>query len=590
MSPAGVRSFFAELSRRKVLKASTVYLVAAFAVMEVTSNFFPALHLAEADQTLVAALLILGFPVAVALAWALEITPSGIRWQTRAGPAPTSAAEAGAGQATTPRAPVALLAPHPDRIWSIAVLPFADLSPAKDQGFFVEGVTEEIRHALTRIEGLSVVARSSSLAFRDTALDVRQIGGQLGVSAVLEGSLRKWKDRMVVTTQLVSVVDGFELWSQTYDTNSDDVLIVQGQIADALVQALGPRMLPAGPIIRGHTADPAAHQAFLKGRHLYEQPSRADLERAIDFFRQATELDSGYAGAHVGAADAYINLARFGFAPAAVAMPEARAAALRALSIDPELAAAHKSLGVVLHRFDWNSGGAEAAFRNAVALNSGYAGARYALGEFLLVAGRFEEAAEVLVLAQDLDPVSTVGSSSLVSAYSLLGQYDRAIRQAEDALSLNPRSAVAHKAMGQLRHRLGHYDHALEMLQQAKLLDPADPEILAALAVTHAARGAPAEGARLRQELRRLADREWAVPYFEAAMAAANGETGSAYAALEKCCAARVFNLVRITTDASFDSVRGDARFQSILARFGSGGRPTPVAAAEDQRGEGELH
>jgi adenylate cyclase len=247
LGPAATASqaFLAELNRRKVTKVGIVYAIVAFALMEVTANFFPALHLPEWGETMVAILLILGLPMALGLAWAFEVTPEGIRLEL---PAPGTA-KAGAPVPTSPL-------PHPmqptprredERVWSVPVLPFADLSPALDQGFFVEGIAEEIRHALSRIDGLSVVARSSSLAFRDTSLDVREIGQRLGVSAVLEGNLRKWNDRVVVNTRLVSVADGFEIWSGSYDGTCADVLGVRIGISTALSAAFG-TMGGVGPL------------------------------------------------------------------------------------------------------------------------------------------------------------------------------------------------------------------------------------------------------------------------------------------------------------------------------------------------------
>jgi adenylate cyclase len=564
------RAFLSELNRRKVVKVGIVYLVVAFVMMEVAGNFFPALHVPEWGETMVAVLLILGLPMALGLAWALEVTPTGIRLEL---PGPN----AGRPTPATPPPPP----PQPfrrredERVWSVAVLPFADMSPARDQEFFVDGVAEEIRHALARIDGLSVVARSSSVAFRDTSLDVREIGLRLGVSAVLEGSLRKWENRVVVNTRLVSVADGFEIWSGSYDGTCADVIAVQGEIANAVLAALGPRVPSNGPVIRGHTRDPDAHRAVLKGRQLIAREGHDDLVEATRHFRHAIHLDGGYAAAQVGLSDARSLMVSRGYIRPRDAMADAKAAAMRALEIEPRLSAAHKALGVVLHRFEWDPAAAESAFRTAVELNPGYAGARYWLGEFLLLSGRPGEAIEMLELAQDLDPVSTVGNEHLVMAYYLSGQYDRADRQAAEALELHPQHAPAHRLLGQLHLWRGRNDDALESLQRAHQMDPRDPETGSTLAMASFAAGRTDAFDDLSTRLGRTQERLWAMPYHHAALAAAVGDRDRAFAALDTCFDERVFDLVRIVIDPAFYRLRPDPTFQTLLARLG---QPTPTS------------
>jgi TolB-like protein/tetratricopeptide (TPR) repeat protein len=587
-----ITGFFAELYRRKVVKVGVVYLLVAFGAMEVAGNFFPALHLPDTAQTMLAAFLVLGLPVSVALAWAFEVTPSGIRLELDRRAALAGRQEVEPAADSCSLTPTLALGTEP--VWSIAVLPFADLSPGGDHGFFVEGVAEEIRHALSRVTGLSVVARCSSVAFRDAGLDVREIGRQLGVSAALEGSLRKWGDRVIITTQLVSVADGFEIWSDSYDGSMDDIFTVQSRIAGAILAAVAPRLHTSTPLIRGSTTNPAAHRAFLKGRHLCDSAARDDLERAVHYFREATASADDYAAAHVGLADACSNMARLGHARPRDIMPHARAAVLKAIAIDPALAAAHKSHGVILHRFVGDVAGAEAAFRQAIALNPGYAGARYALGEFLMLTGRLEEALEMLELAQDVDPVSTIGNAHLIMAYELAGQHERAALQAEDAFLLNPRSATACRELGLLRHRQGRLEEAADVLHQARLLEPDSPESIVALAVVHAASGEFDQALRLREELHALAERPWSRPYHDAAISAALGDRARAFAGLQACFDERLFDRARIHLDPLFAGLRADPVFVRLrgpdsdeppAALLAAGGRigGQPAAAVHER-------
>jgi adenylate cyclase len=570
------RAFLRELNRRKVVKVGIVYGLGAFLVMEVAGNFFPALHVPEWGETMVASLLILGLPMALGLAWALEVTPAGIRMEL---PGPGAARPAAA--TPPPPRPQSFRRREDERVWSVAVLPFADMSPARDQGFFVDGVAEEIRHALARIDDLSVVARSSSLAFRDTSLDVREIGLRLGVSAVLEGSLRKWENRVVVNTRLVSVADGFEIWSGSYDGTSADVIAVQGEIASAVLAALGPRVPSNGPVIRGHTRDPEAHRAVLKGRHLIAREGHDDLVEAARHFHHALHRDSGYAAAQVGLSDARSLMVSRGYIRPRDAMADAKAAAIRALEIEPRLSAAHKALGVVLHRFEWDPAAAETAFRTAVELNPGYAGARYWLGEFLLLSGRSGEAIEMLELAQDLDPISTVGNEHLVMAYYLSGQHDRADRQATEALELQPQHAPAHRLLGQLHLWRGRNDDALDSLQRARQMDPRDPETVSSLAMAFFAAGQTDAFNDLRTRLDRSQERPWAMPYHHAGLAAAVGDRDRAFAALDTCFDERVFDLVRIAIDPAFDRLRPEPAFQKLLERLRP---PAPASPAGSLR------
>jgi TolB-like protein/tetratricopeptide (TPR) repeat protein len=588
LSSTWLSDFFAELNRRKVVKVALVYVVISFGAMEVGGNFFPALRLPEYAQTLLAAFLILGLPIAIALAWVFEVTPSGIQLEVERA---VALSKQGGEPIAQPSATVLRLAPEP--VWSIAVLPFADLSPERNQGFFVEGVAEEIRHCLSRVEGLSIVARCSSLAFRDASIDVREIGRLLGVSSVLEGSLRKWENRFIITTQLISVADGFEIWSDRYDGAVEDIFNVQTRIAGAIIAAVAPRLRSTGPIIRGSTTDPQAHRAFLKGRHLCNSRNPDDLDRAIRYFGKAIEASGDYAAAHVGLADAYGIMARLGYARPIDVMPRARSAVLSALAIDPSLAAAHKSYAVILHRFDGDRAAAEVEFRLAVELNPGYASARYWLGEFLLLTGRVQEAIEMLELAQDVDPVSTVGSAHLVIAYTLAGQDERAARQAEDALALNPHSAAAHCDLGLLHHWQGRDREALDILEQAHLIEPQSPEIMVARAVVYAGTGRTAEASAIRDELHASGERRWSRQYHEAAISAALGDHERALAALADCYAERVFDCVRITIDPAFASLQADprlARLRTAHASLSRGSVPAGLTMPTKQPGRAFEH
>src|ERR1700693_4871519 len=276
---------------------------------------------------------------------------------------------------------------------SIAVLPFADLSPDRDQEDFCDGMTEEIIDALAKVNGFRVVARTSSFAFKGKQQDIREIGKKLNVATVLEGSVRKDGNRLRVTAQLNSVADGYHLWSETYERELKDVFTVQDEISRAIVGTLQLKLANSGRQPRPPSANVEAYDLYLQGRYHWSRWRSEGAERAIEYFQQAIQKDPNYAAAYSGLADSYAWLGFFGALPPNEAMPKARQAALKALALDDTLAVAHTSLGYVksLHEFDWP--GAEREFKRALQLHSGDSEAHFGYGiTYLAPVGRLDEA------------------------------------------------------------------------------------------------------------------------------------------------------------------------------------------------------
>jgi TolB-like protein/Tfp pilus assembly protein PilF len=333
---------------------------------------------------------------------------------------------------------------------SIAVLPFADLSPDRDQEYFCDGMTEEIIDALAKVEGFRVVARTSSFAFKGKQQDIREIGKKLNVGAVLEGSVRKDGNLLRVTAQLNSVADGYHLWSQTYERELKDVFAVQDEISKAIVNTLQLKLASPQP---KRAENVEAYDLYLQGRFHWSRWRTEGAERALQFFEQATQKDPRYAAAYAGIADSYAWLGFFGTLPPNEAMPKARAAAERAITLDDSLAEAHNSLGYVkaLYDFDWP--GAEHEFQRAIQLNPGLADAHFGYGiVFLSPQGRSVEALREMQLARDLDPLSPVINTYLGLAYFFNGQPDQGLAYDKKALDLDPNFVEARLdlAMNQL--------------------------------------------------------------------------------------------------------------------------------------------
>jgi TolB-like protein/class 3 adenylate cyclase/Tfp pilus assembly protein PilF len=320
---------------------------------------------------------------------------------------------------------------------AIAVLPFADMSPAGDQEYFADGMAEELINALTKVPGLRVVARTSAFAFKGKNEDIRTIGKQLNVGAVIEGSVRKAGERVRITAQLVRVADGFHIWSETYDRKLDDVFAIQDEIARATVAALEVRLASAEPLVKRPTGNLRAYELYLTGRRFWNQRTAEGVRKAIEYFEKALEADPNYALAYVGLADSYGVLCFYGHEACKEALSKYEPAVMQALRIDESLGEAHVSLGA-LRMHQWRWGEAETEFRRGLQLNPGYSTAHHWYWWFLITVDQAQEALPEVLEALELDPLSPIINRSVGEGYLYTGDYPRAIERFEKALELNP--------------------------------------------------------------------------------------------------------------------------------------------------------
>jgi TolB-like protein/Tfp pilus assembly protein PilF len=322
---------------------------------------------------------------------------------------------------------------------SIAVLPFADLSPDKDQEYFCDGMTEEIIDALSKIGGIRVVARTSSFAFKGKQQDIREIGKKLNVTAVLEGSVRKDGNRLRVTAQLNGVTDGYHLWSETYERELKDVFAVQDEISRAIVNTLQLKLANPSREANASPEKIQAYELYLQGRYHWRRWRTEGAEQAIHYFEAAIQKDPKYAAAYAGLAESYCWLGFFGALPPNEAMPRARQAAQKALALDDSLAEAHTALAYVktLYEFDWPT--AEREFKRAIQLNSGDADAHFGYGiTYLAPLGRTDESVKEMQIALGLDPLSPIEVTYLGLAYQFAGKRAEATAEYKKALELDP--------------------------------------------------------------------------------------------------------------------------------------------------------
>jgi TolB-like protein/DNA-binding SARP family transcriptional activator/Tfp pilus assembly protein PilF len=459
----------------------------------------------------------------------------------------------------------------PDPLPAIAVLPFVDLSPGRDQEYLGDGITEELINSLSRVEGLRVAARTSAFAFKGRAVDVRGIGEALGVETVLEGSVRRADDRLRITAQLVSARDGYQLWSEVYERDAEDILTIQEEIARAIVGNLRGRLVrhEVAVLAQRVTDDPEAYNLYLKGRYSWHRRTEEELHQAVGHFQQAVERAPEYALAWVGLADAWAVLGFYDYLPPREAFPRAAEAAHRALQIDGTLAEAHATLGyaALYHEWDWPA--AEAAFRRSIELSPRYSKAHQWYANLLTAMGRFDEAVSEMRLAQELDPLSLIANAALGWVFYHAREYGESLEQCRRTQELDPGFALAYLWSGLALGELGREEEALQDLGRALELSGGSAISLAALARAHALAGRPDEAMEL---LTRLEDPgAWAyVPSYEVArVRLALGRREEALQWLEQAYRERAHSMVFLRVDPHFQALKGDPRFEELARRVG---------------------
>ncbi len=454
-----------------------------------------------------------------------------------------------------------------DTLASIAVLPFTDLSPGRDQEYFCDGITDELINSLGKVESLRVVSRTSVFQFKGGAMDVRKIGRQLNVSAVLEGSVRRAGSRVRITAQLIKVADAYQLWSGAYDREMNDVFTLQEDISRAILRALRVRL--PGRLLEGRPGNLDAYNLYLKGRYHWNKRTDVTLGKSIDYFVQAIAADPSWAVSHAALADSYAMVASYGLAPPKEAMLKAKAAAAKALEIDPSLAQAHATLGFIRSFCDWDWPGAEREYQRAIELNPGYATAHQWYSGCLRAMGRLEKAMAEIRRAQDLDPLSVAIGRDLGRVYHASRQYDRAVEQYRSVLELDPNfpSVYLHLAMAYAAK--GMHKEALAALRKARTLPGGNPVITGALGYCYGLSGNRAEAAKLLAELSAVSRQRYVSPISRALIYIGLGDRDQAFRWLDHACDARDPWLAWLNADPVFDSLRSDARYPLLLKRVG---------------------
>jgi TolB-like protein/class 3 adenylate cyclase len=450
---------------------------------------------------------------------------------------------------------------------SIAVLPFADMSPTRDQEYFGDGMTEEIINALTRVEGLEVVSRTSVFAYKGKNLDVREIGRQLGVGTVLEGSIRVAGDQLRVTAQLIDVDNGFHLWSESFDRDMSDVFAIQEEIASSIVAAIGPELASTGAaMVQQGTDDSKAYQLYLQGRYLWNKRTREGLTRAIELFEAAIHADTTYALAYTGLADAYQHLSARGFTSMAETIEQQKSATRKALELDPGLSAAHSSLARLLFDIDWDWEAAGREFEKAVELDPRNADARHAYSHYLTAMGRTRESLEQSQRALEISPYDITLNTHLGWHYLFARDYDRAAEELARTGEMDPNNGTNHAFLARAYQFQGKDAEALAECDKARAIAREDAFAMSFVGFVYAQLGREGEARELARDLERQGDQTY---YAIAITYAGLRDRDRAFAWLERAIAARSPGIIYLNVDPRLDELRADPRLAPLVTRVG---------------------
>jgi len=589
------KSFFGELKRRNVYKVAVAYAVVGWLLVQVATQVFPFFEIPNWAVRLVVLLLILGFPVALILSWAFEITPEGIKRESEVVPGQLIARQTGrrivgltivvaiiaagllAFQFLRSKSPVATVSPTtapsaaaeiPPK--SIAVMPFENLSENKANAYFADGIQEEILTRLAKIADLKVISRSSTQRFRSAPEDLRQIAQQLGVANILEGSVQKTADQVRVNVQLISAATDTHLWADTYDRKLTDIFAVESEIAKTIADILQAKLTGSEQhvIAARPTASTEAHQLYLKGRFFWNKRTGNDLKKSIDYFQQAIAADPNYALAYAGIADAYVLLPGYSAGTPRDCYPKAKAAAKKALELDETLAEAHTTLAMAIWLYDFDSSQATREFQRAIELNPNYATAHHWFSLGLASLGRFDDAIAEGKRAVELDPLSLVINADLGADYYLARRYDEAIAQQRKTLEMDPGFYYAHFILGEALAAKGAFEQAIEEYRKAHALDD-DPWVLGLLGHAYASSGNKTEALKILDQLKELSTQRYVSAYSFTILYLGLGEKQEALRWLEQSYQDRAgSDIAWIRVYSLLDPLRGDPRFEALAEKI----------------------
>jgi TolB-like protein/cytochrome c-type biogenesis protein CcmH/NrfG len=586
-------SFIKELRKRNIPRVAVAYLLTSWLVIQIADTIFPNIGLTAVSVKMVTVISAIGFFPFLLFAWLFEFTPEGLKWEK-------NVQRSGAGVKISSRKLdiliIIILAtalgyftvdkfimdPRQDaeklkkavesaveRVeeeildatdYSLAVLPFVNISSDPEQEYFSDGLSEELLNLLANIPELRVAARTSSFSFRGEKIDIPTVAESLNVSYVLEGSVRKGGNQVRITAQLIRGLDGYHLWSETYDRTLDDIFAVQDEIAGAVVESLKLKILGERP--RARVTDPDAYALYLQGRYFNDRRDQEHWDKSVEAYRKALEIDPEYAEAWAGLSITLAQQASWGIIDLDDGMMQAREAVYRALALDDSLPEAHISLGWIRMVYDWNWRGADESYQTAVRLAPSNATALSAAGVLAFTLGRLDEAVELDQKAIALDPLRQAGHANLGLVLLHARRLDEASDRYRHLLDLNPEYPGAHMSLGQLLLLQERPQEALEMILQDS--DDWWRDYAIPLALHSLGREAEAD-----QTLAEFIEKHPDGPFQAAEIFAWRGEADQAFEWLERAYQERDSGLHEILNDPFLDNLKGDDRWFEFLNKLG---------------------
>lgn len=454
----------------------------------------------------------------------------------------------------------------------LAILPFENLSGDPGQDYFSDGLTEETIMRLGRMapQRMGVIARTSSMAYKRTDKSIRQIGEELGVDYVLEGSVRREPERVRVTAQLIRVKDQIHLWAENFDRSPKSMLDIHGEVGAAIAAQVRLKLTPEeeSQLRSSYMEDPEAHDLYLRGRFHHAKVTFTELQKAIGYFRRAIEVDPGYVIAYSGLAESFVRLPITSDIPSRDAFPPARAAVAKALELDANSAEAHGSDAAVKFWYEWDFAAAEAAARKAIALNANYWMAHLYLGHVLSNVGRHEEALAAIQQARMLDPLSLIANTLHGQFLYQAGKVEESVRQLQATLELEPRFWVAHICLAKSFEQLGRHDEALAACEKAEEFSGGNSEALSLAGYVHAVSGDIAKAEEKLQQMLEQKLKRYVPPYNLALVFASLKQVDEALRWLGQAEEERDVHMTFLR-DHKWDGLRADPRFKDMLERCG---------------------
>jgi TolB-like protein/lipoprotein NlpI len=580
-------TFFGELKRRNVYKVAIAYAVVGWLLTQVATQVFPFFEIPNWGIRLVVLIIMIGFPIALIIAWAFELTPEGLKRTEAADREATKpsrhkawiyiviiAAALSVGLFFVGRHTAlnrAVTSNLPEK--SIAVLPFANLSGDPDNAYFAAGIQDEIITRLAKIAQLKVVSCLSTQRFKSAPDDLPAIAEQLGVANVLQGSVQRSSNEVRVNVQLVKAQTDTHLWADTFDRKLTDIFSVESEIAATIAETLKAKLSGSEEraISVKPTANLEAHELYLKGRYLWNRRTGDNLKKALNYFQQAAEKDPNYALAYTGIADSCALIPVYGAGTPQEYYPRAKAAAQKALELDDTLGEAHTSLANVFFRYLELAHSAK-EFERSIELNPNYPTAHQWYGRLTLLAmGQFDRAMAEAKRAVELDPISPIGRTDVATVYMVAKRYDEAIAQLRNTLEIDPDFYWAHRQLGLALELKGAPSDAVVEYQRASELND-DPRVLAFIGHAEASMRRETEAREILAQLTDASKTRYVSGYSFAVIHLALGEKDQALDWLEKDARDRTgFEINFIKVDPYLDPLRGNPRFEALVSKILSG-------------------